>query len=144
MGTNDIIAITLLLVFLWWYTSEDWGTQRKSRPSSTQIQTQDYGRQSPIWISRTRILRETCTETQEQEEGCHHAWEEKTGKDVQKPYEILRGVIPFDSLEKAQKATLGLKEWLLENNLVGKKSALGTGTYWKGIETASRISPTLH
>lgn len=63
---------------------------------------------------------------------------------MQKPYEILRGVIPFDSLEKAQKATLELKEWLLENNLVGKKSALGTGTYWKGIETASRISPTLH
>ena len=63
---------------------------------------------------------------------------------MQKPYEILRGVIPTDSLEKARKATLELKEWLIENNLVGKKSNLGTGTYWKGIETASRISPVLH
>jgi hypothetical protein len=63
---------------------------------------------------------------------------------VQKPYEILRGAIPHDYLEKAQKATLELKEWLLENNLVGTKSNLGTGRYWRGIETASRISPTLH
>ena len=63
---------------------------------------------------------------------------------MQKPYEILRGAIPHDYLEKAQKATLELKEWLLENNLVGTKSNLGTGTYWKGIETASRISPVLH
>lgn len=63
---------------------------------------------------------------------------------MQKPYEILKGVIPEDYLEKAQKATLELKNWLLENNLVGTKSNLGTGRYWRGIETASRISPTLH
>jgi hypothetical protein len=63
---------------------------------------------------------------------------------VQKPYEILRDVIPTDSLEKARKATLELKQWLLDNNLLGTKSSLGTGTYWRGIETASRISPALH
>jgi hypothetical protein len=63
---------------------------------------------------------------------------------VQKPYEILRGVIPSDSLEKARKATLELKNWLIDNAMLGMASNLGTGTYWRGIETASRISPTLH
>ena len=63
---------------------------------------------------------------------------------MQKPYEILRGVIPTDSLEKARKATLELKKWLIDNALIGMSSNLGTGTYWRGIETASRISPTLH
>ena len=63
---------------------------------------------------------------------------------MQTPYEILKDILPQDYLEKARKATLELKEWLLENDLVGKKSNLGTGKYWKGIETASRISPVLH
>ena len=63
---------------------------------------------------------------------------------MQKPYEILRGVIPSDSLEKARKATLELKNWLIDNAMLGMASNLGTGTYWRGIETASRISPTLH
>ena len=63
---------------------------------------------------------------------------------MQKPYEVLKGVIPSDSLEKARKATLELKNWLIDNAMLGMASNLGTGTYWRGIETASRISPTLH
>ncbi len=63
---------------------------------------------------------------------------------MQNSYEILKNVIPADSLEKARKATLELKTWLIDNAMLGMASNLGTGTYWRGIETASRISPTLH
>jgi hypothetical protein len=63
---------------------------------------------------------------------------------VQKPYEILRGVIPADYLEKAREETLRLKNWILNNGLLDTPSELGSGNYWRGIETASRISPILH
>jgi hypothetical protein len=58
-------------------------------------------------------------------------------------YKVLKNVIPSTYLKVAQKETLRLKTWLLENNLVGTRSELGTGTYWRGIETASRLSRPL-
>ena len=58
-------------------------------------------------------------------------------------YTILKKAIPEVSLRVAQRETLRLKTWLLENNLLGTRSDLGTGTYWRGIETAGRLSRPL-
>jgi len=62
---------------------------------------------------------------------------------MQNGYKILRNVIPSTYLEIAQRETLRLKIWLLENDLIGTRSELGTGTYWRGIETAGRLSRPL-
>jgi len=58
-------------------------------------------------------------------------------------YKILRNVIPSTYLDIAQRETLRLKKWLLKNDLIGTRSELGTGTYWRGIETAGRLSRPL-
>ena len=58
-------------------------------------------------------------------------------------YKILRNVIPSTYLDVARRETLRLKIWLLENDLIGTRSELGTGTYWRGIETAGRLSRPL-
>ena len=58
-------------------------------------------------------------------------------------YKILRNVIPSTYLDVAQRETLRLKKWLLKNDLIGTRSELGTGTYWRGIETAGRLSRPL-
>ena len=58
-------------------------------------------------------------------------------------YKVLKNVIPSTYLNIAQKETLRLKTWLLDKDLVGTRSELGTGTYWRGIETAGRLSRAL-
>jgi hypothetical protein len=58
-------------------------------------------------------------------------------------YQVLQNIIPSVYLRSARQETLRLKKWLLENDLIGKPSELGTGTYWRGIETASRLSSDL-
>ena len=52
-------------------------------------------------------------------------------------YKVLKNVIPSTYLKIAQKETLRLKTWLLKENLLGTRSELGTGEYWRGIETAA-------
>ena len=58
-------------------------------------------------------------------------------------YKVLKNVIPSTYLKIAQKETLRLKTWLLKENLLGTRSELGTGIYWRGIETAGRLSRAL-
>ena len=58
-------------------------------------------------------------------------------------YKVLKNVIPSTYLNIAQKETLRLKTWLLDKDLIGTRSELGTGTYWRGIETAGRLSSAL-
>ena len=58
-------------------------------------------------------------------------------------YKVLKNVIPSTYLKIAQKETLRLKTWLLDKDLVGTRSELGTGEYWRGIETAGRLSRAL-
>ena len=58
-------------------------------------------------------------------------------------YKVLKNVIPSTYLNIAQKETLRLKTWLLDKNLLGTRSELGTGTYWRGLETAGRLSRPL-
>ena len=42
-------------------------------------------------------------------------------------YKVLKNVIPSTYLKIAQKETLRLKTWLLDKDLVGTRSELGTG-----------------
>lgn len=58
-------------------------------------------------------------------------------------YDILRQRIPSTYLDIAQRETLRLKQWMLDENLLGNSSDLGTGTYWQGTETAGRLSRPL-
>ena len=58
-------------------------------------------------------------------------------------YKVLKNVIPSTYLKIAQNETLRLKTWLLDKDLVGTRSELGTGEYWRGIETAGRLSRAL-
>ena len=58
-------------------------------------------------------------------------------------YKVLKNVIPSTYLKIAQNETLRLKTWLLKENLLGTRSELGTGEYWRGIETAGRLSRAL-
>ena len=59
---------------------------------------------------------------------------------MQEGYEILRNQIPSVYLSVAKNETLRLKKWLLDNDLIGTRSELGTGEYWRGIETSGRLS----
>jgi len=60
-----------------------------------------------------------------------------------KGYTIIENVIPPDWLEIAKSECKRLKDWIIDNNLIGTKKDVGTGHYWKGIEMASTLSDDL-
>ncbi len=59
-------------------------------------------------------------------------------------YVILESVIPADYLETAQRVTIELKQYLIDEGLIGTEKDFGAPFYWSGIDMAGMLSKELY
>lgn len=59
-------------------------------------------------------------------------------------YVILENIIPLKYLQAARKVTLELKQYLIDNGLIGTEKEFGAPFYWSGIDMAGMLSNELY
>jgi len=59
-------------------------------------------------------------------------------------YIILENIIPTDYLEAAKRVTIELKQYLIDEGLIGAEKDFGAPFYWSGIDMAGMLSEELY